>query len=94
MGEKTPAGALDHRLFWDAMDHLDTEALRRIETEPGRRMVTEFGLDLCGLVLDMTNFATYIDSANDRAPIAQTLEPHLDRGIYVTLSTSGHRRKR
>lgn len=68
---KTPAGALDHRRFWDAMDHLDTEALRRIETELGRRMVTEFGLDLCGLVLDMTNFATYIDSANDRAPIAQ-----------------------
>ncbi len=68
---KTPAGALDHRRFWDAMDHLDAEALRRIETELGRRMVTEFGLDLSGLVLDMTNFATYIDSANDRAPIAQ-----------------------
>ena len=34
-------------------------------------MVTEFGLDLSGLVLDMTNFATYIDSTNDRAPIAQ-----------------------
>jgi transposase len=68
---KTPAGALDHRRFWDAMDHLDTEALRRIETEVGRRMVTEFGLDLSGLVLDMTNFATYIDSANERAPIAQ-----------------------
>lgn len=68
---KTPAGALDHRRFWDAMDHLDTEALRRIETELGRRMVTEFGLDLSGLVLDMTNFATYIDSANVRAPIAQ-----------------------
>ncbi len=68
---KTPAGALDHRRFWDAMDHLDAEALRSIETELGRRMVTEFGLDLCGLVVDMTNFATYIDSANDRAPIAQ-----------------------
>jgi transposase len=68
---KTPAGALNHRRFWDAMDHLDPEALRRIETELGRRMVTEFGLDLSGLVLDMTNFATYIDSANDRAPIAQ-----------------------
>ena len=26
---------------------------------------------LSGLVLDMTNFATWIDSANDRAPIAQ-----------------------
>ncbi len=34
-------------------------------------MVETFGLDLSGLVLDMTNFATYIDSANDRAPIAQ-----------------------
>ncbi len=68
---KTPAGALDHRRFWDAMDHLDTDTLARIETELGRRMVTEFGLDLSGLVLDMTNFATYIDSANGRAPIAQ-----------------------
>ena len=36
---KTPAGALDHRRFWDAMDCLDTEALRRAETELGRRMV-------------------------------------------------------
>lgn len=68
---KTPAGALDHRRFWDAMDHLDTDALRRIEAELGQRMVTEFGLDLTGLVLDMTNFATYIDTGNDRAPIAQ-----------------------
>jgi transposase len=68
---KTPAGALDHRRFWDAMDALDTDALRRIETVLGRRMVSEFGLDLSGLVLDMTNFATYIDSTNERAPIAQ-----------------------
>ena len=34
-------------------------------------MVTEFGLDLSGLVLDMTNFATYIDTGNEKAPIAQ-----------------------
>jgi transposase len=68
---KTPAGALDHRRFWDAMDHLDIDTLARIETELGQRTVTEFGLDLSGLVLDMTNFATYIDSTNDRAPIAQ-----------------------
>jgi hypothetical protein len=34
-------------------------------------MVSEFGLDLSGLALDMTNFATFIDSTNDRAPIAQ-----------------------
>ena len=32
---KMPAGSLDHRRFWDAMDHLDTEALRQVETELG-----------------------------------------------------------
>jgi transposase len=63
--------ALDHRRFWDAMDVLSQADLAAIETELGRRMVTEFGLDLSGLVLDMTNFATFIDSANERAPIAQ-----------------------
>jgi transposase len=68
---KLPEAALDHRRFWDAMDVLSQADLAAIETELGRRMVTEFGLDLSGLVLDMTNFATFIDSANDRAPIAQ-----------------------
>lgn len=68
---KLPQAALDHRRFWDAMDRLGEADLRRIETALGRRMVGEFGLDLSGLVLDMTNFATFIDSTNDRAPIAQ-----------------------
>jgi transposase len=63
--------ALDHRRFWDAMDRLGTDELRMVEAELGRRVITEFGLDLSALVLDMTNFATFIDSANDRAPIAQ-----------------------
>ncbi len=61
---KLPPAALDHRRFWEAMDRL-------FETELGRRMVSEYGLDLSGLVLDMTNFATFIDTGNDRAPIAQ-----------------------
>jgi len=68
---KVAAAALDHRRFWDAMDRLGEADLRRIETELGRRMVVEFGLDVSGLVLDMTNFATFIDTTNDRAPIAQ-----------------------
>ncbi len=67
---KLSDAALDHRRFWDAMDVLSQADLRVIETTLGRRMVTEFGLDLSGLVLDMTNFATYIDSTNQRAPIA------------------------
>jgi hypothetical protein len=57
------------------MDHLGADSLRRIETELGRRMVTEFGLDLSGLVLDMTNFATYADHrtmpTRGRGPLVQ-----------------------
>ena len=34
-------------------------------------MIDRYGLDLAGMALDMTNFATYIDSTNERAPIAQ-----------------------
>ena len=63
--------AVDHRRFWDAMDRLGEAELRVIETRLGRAMVTEFGLDLTGLALDMTNFATFIDTGNERAPIAQ-----------------------
>lgn len=63
--------ALDHRRFWDAMDRLDEASLRTVEAELGRRMAAEFDLDLSGLVLDMTNFATYIDTGNAKAPIAQ-----------------------
>src|SRR6266487_2228905 len=68
---KLPPAALDHRRFWEAMDRVSEQQLRVVEAELGRRMVAEFGLDLGGLVVDMTNFATFIDSANDRAPIAQ-----------------------
>jgi transposase len=64
-------GVLDHRRFWKAMDRLDEPALRAIETELGRRLVAEFDLDLSGLVLDMTNFATFIDTGNAKAAIAQ-----------------------
>ena len=53
------------------MDLLDTAALRTIETELGRRIVGEYQLDVSALVLDMTNFATFIDTANGKAPIAQ-----------------------
>lgn len=68
---KVGVGATDHRRFWDAMDHLDSDRLAAIERALCTRMATEFGLDLAGLALDMTNFATFIDSANPKAPIAQ-----------------------
>jgi transposase len=68
---RAPVAALDHRRFWDAMDAITAEQLIEIERRIVAKMLTEFAVDVSGLVLDMTNFATYIDSSNDRAPIAQ-----------------------
>ena len=66
-----PAAGLDHRRFWDAMHQVDTAALVDIERRLALGMATEFDLGLSSTALDMTNFATFIDSANGRAPIAQ-----------------------
>lgn len=73
---KIPAGALDHRRFWDAMDLVRVEEagvdqVDDIEAALTRVMIDVFGLDTHALILDMTNFATFIDSTNGRAPIAQ-----------------------
>jgi transposase len=66
-----PWTALDHRRFWDAMDAVDDAALTGIERRLAAAMVAEFRLELPSMALDMTNFATYIDTGNGRAPIAQ-----------------------
>jgi transposase len=68
---KIAGQALDHRRFWDAMDHLTDAHLLDIERALTERMVSEFSIDLQGLVLDMTNFATFVDSANDKNTIAR-----------------------
>ena len=62
---------LDHRKFWDAMHTVDAEALQDISARLAARMITMFDLDTSSVALDMTNFATYIDTTNDKAPIAQ-----------------------
>jgi transposase len=67
---RLPAAALDHRRFWDAMDTVTVADLRAIERAIAAQMVEGFDLDLAGLVLDMTNFATFVDSANQRNTIA------------------------
>lgn len=68
---RIPASVLDHRRFWDAMRAVSLDQLAEIEHRLAVAMVGEFGLDTSALALDMTNFATYIDSTNDKAPIAQ-----------------------
>ena len=62
--------ALDHRRFWEAMDAVSVKALRAAERAIAAQMVERFDLDLAGLVLDMTNFATFVDSDNQRNTIA------------------------
>ena len=62
---------LDHRKFWDAMHAVDADALQDISTRLAARMIEMFDLDTSSVALDMTNFATYIDTTNGKAPIAQ-----------------------
>ncbi|MCA1682242.1 MAG: IS1634 family transposase, partial [Actinobacteria bacterium] len=45
--------------------------LAQIEARIAQRMIEVFALDVSSLALDMTNFATFIDSTNTKAPIAQ-----------------------
>ena len=63
---RAPVAALDHRKFWNAMDAISSEQLVDIERRIVGRMVEDYEVDVSGLVLDMTNFATYIDSGNDK----------------------------
>ena len=68
---KIGASVLDHRRFWDAMHQVSLDELAAIEQALAARTVTGFGVDISALALDMTNFATYIDTGNAKAPIAQ-----------------------
>ena len=68
---KIPASVLDHRRFWDAMHAVTAEQLEHISRKIAVRIVELSGVDCSSVALDMTNFATFIDSGNGKAPIAQ-----------------------
>jgi transposase len=68
---KIPASALDHRRFWDAMHAVTLEQLEEVSRKIAVRIVQVSGVDVSSVALDMTNFASFIDSGNGRAPIAQ-----------------------
>ena len=48
--------------FWDAMNAVDEQAIRKIETALSQKLVEEFGMDVRCLCFDCTNFDTFIDS--------------------------------
>ena len=68
---KIPGTVLDHRRFWDAMHAVALEDLAEISRRIALAIVDQCGLDCSSVALDMTNFATFIDTANRKAPIAQ-----------------------
>lgn len=92
---RVPAAALDHRRFWDAMGAISEAQLKEVERRIVAHMVEEFSIDVSGLVLDMTNFATWIASANTKAPIAQRGHSKQKRadlrlvGLGLVVSTDG-----
>ena len=92
---RLPPGALGHRRFWEAMDAIGEDDLQEVERRIVSAMVETFSIDLSGLVLDMTNFATWIDSANERAPIAKRGHSKQKRsdlricGLGLVVSTDG-----
>src|SRR6266581_4507240 len=68
---KVPASVLDHRRFWDAMHAVTLEQMEEISRQIAVRIVQASGVDCSSVALDMTNFATFIDSGNGKAPVAQ-----------------------
>src|SRR6266851_101774 len=66
-----PAPALDHRRFWDAMRAVSLPQLEEISHRIALAVIRESGVDCSSVALDMTNFATFIDTGNEKAPVAQ-----------------------
>ena len=61
------ASKLDHRRFWDAMNQVTAEHLQQISARVAAKIVAEYSLDTSSVALDMTNFATWVDSTNEAA---------------------------
>lgn len=57
-----PARALEGQRFWDAMDQLEEKHINRIEEQLVVRIKQSLGLDLQRVLLDATNFFTFIDT--------------------------------
>lgn len=62
---------LSSKRFWDNMQLLDAEMIKKIEMKITEKLVHHFGVDTRCLLFDSTNFFTFIDSFNENAPLAQ-----------------------
>ena len=62
---------LDSQHFWDQMNELPVAAIPKIEEEILQRVMEHEGILLDTLLLDATNFFTFIDTANVRCLLPQ-----------------------
>ncbi len=58
--------ALDHRRFWRAMDRIGVDDLRQVEAGLLPGVLRESGPDGRVLMVDIADFATYVDNADTR----------------------------
>ena len=65
------ARQLTSQRFWDNMDRVPDAAIADIERDIVATMIDRFAVDLRQVLFDATNFFTFIDSFNHRAPLAQ-----------------------
>src|ERR1035437_6456020 len=68
---RIPASAPGQPRVWDAMHAVRLEDLEEISRRIALRIVEASGVDCSSVALDMTNFATFIGTGNEKAPIAQ-----------------------
>ena len=66
-----PTQLLASQRFWDHMQRVNAEAIRRIEADLTKHLLAEFGLDLRCLAYDATNFFTFVDTFNNRNSLAR-----------------------
>ncbi len=66
-----PVDKLSSQVFWNQMDRVSLEALRKIEGEICAAVVRELKIELNTLFYDTTNFFTYIASTNLRPKLPQ-----------------------
>ncbi len=59
---KIATSTLDHRRFWDALHAVPLDGLAQIETKLALGVCARYGLDTSSVALDMTNFATIIET--------------------------------
>jgi len=87
---------LDSQHFWDQMEAVPQEAIPLIEEDILELILRKYNITLDSVLLDMSNFFTYIASTNERSSLAQrgrNKQKRMDLkqfGLLLVLSRQDH----